>query len=438
MQAKNASRITFFSLFKKLAADQGCLFRLESPYQSAILFADPKMKMKRSLCALSLFVTLLAASAAPVLPGIAEVVKADIDAKDISGAVTMVVTKDKILHLEAVGLADIASNEVMRTDSVFWIASMTKPVTGVAVLMLQDEEKLSVADPVAKYIPAFADLKAPSGQPANLTISQLLTHTSGLGEADAGDARTLADLIPRFLAAPMQYEPGSKWKYTQSGINTAARIVEVVSGMSFDSFCQKRIFSPLGMKDTTFYPGTNLVSRRVTGYTKNKETGQLEAAAPLASFGVPGHPPMGNGGLFSTGPDYARFCQMLLGNGVFAGKKYLSPAAMRYLTTVQTGALPCGFFQSTEFGNHGANYGWGIGTCILRAPHEGVAAILSPGTFGHGGAWGTQAWIDPARGVAYILMIQRVNMGNSDASAIRGTFQQAAYKALGFTRSAAW
>jgi CubicO group peptidase (beta-lactamase class C family) len=112
------------------------------------------------------------------------------------------------------------------------------------------------------------------------------------------------------------------------------------------------------------------------------------------------------------------------------GKRYLSPAAMELLATVQTGQLPCGFFQSAKFGNHGANYGWGIGTCILRTPHEGVAAMLSPGTFGHGGAWGTQAWVDPGRGVAYILMVQRSNFPNSDASSVRRAFQQAAADAL--------
>ena len=121
---------------------------------------------------------------------------------------------------------------------------------------------------------------------------------------------------------------------------------------------------------------------------------------------------------------------MLLGGGVLAGKRYLSPEAMKRLTTVQTGELPCGFFQSAGADNHGANYGWGIGTCILRQPHEGVAAMLSPGTFGHGGAWGTQAWMDPVRGVAYVLMIQRANLPNSDGSGVRRAFQEAAAAAL--------
>ena len=354
-------------------------------------------------------------------------------AREISGAVTVVVTKDKVVHLETTGLANLARKEPMQPDSLFWIASMTKPVTAVAVLMLQDEGKLNVTDPIAKHIPAFAGLKTPSGQLANLTIAQVLTHTSGLGEADAAPARnahTLADLVPLFLAAPMQYEPGTKWKYTQSGINVAARIVEITSGMSFDAFVQQRIFDPLGMKSTTFYPAEGSSTRLVTAYAKDKATGALQAVPPLSGFGVRGRPPLGNGGLYSTGPDYARFCQMLLAGGTLDGKRHLSPAALKLLTTVQTGELPCGFFQSAEFGNRGANYGWGIGTCILRAPHPGVAAMLSPGTFGHGGAWGTQAWIDPRRSVAYLLMVQRSNFANSDASDVRRAFQQAAADAL--------
>jgi CubicO group peptidase (beta-lactamase class C family) len=359
--------------------------------------------------------------------------QAAVDAREIAGAVTVVVTKDKVLHLQTTGMADIAAARPMQPESVFWIASMTKPVTAVAVLMLQDEGKLNVADPVATYIPAFADLKTPSGKPADLTIRQVLTHTSGLGEApDAGAraAKTLSDLIPLFLAAPMQYEPGAKWQYTQSGINLAARIVEVVSGLSFDAFVQQRIFEPLGMKNTTFYPAAESV---VTAYARHQSTGQLDAVPARFDLGVRSRPPLGNGGLYSSGPDYARFCQMLLGGGMFEGKRYLSAESVRLLSTVQTGDLACGFFQSAEFGNHGVNYGWGIGMCILRTPHEGVAAMLSPGTFGHGGAWGTQAWIDPVRGVAYVLMVQRSNFPNSDASGVRRAFQQAASDALART-----
>ncbi len=370
----------------------------------------------------------------PTLPGIGAAMHEMVAKNEIAGAVTVVVAKDKVLHLEGTGLADVAAKRPMTPDTLFWIASMTKPITGTAVLMLQDEGKLNVADPVAKYLPEFASLKTPSGKAANLTIAQCLTHTSGLGEAGgpaAKEAKTLADLVPLWLATPMQYEPGAKWSYTQSGINAAARIVEVVSGMTFDKFLQQRLFDPLGMKDTTFYPTDAQRARLVTAYAKNKDTGALDAVPPRPEFGPRDKPPQGNGGLYSTAPDYARFCQMLLAGGTLEGRRYLSAEALIFLTTPQTGDLPTGFFQNNTYGQHGAKYGWGLGTCILRTPHEGVAAMLSPGSFGHGGAWGTQAWIDPVKGVAYVLMVQRANFPNSDASEVRRAFQQAAADALG-------
>lgn len=370
----------------------------------------------------------------PKLPGVGAALQEQIDRHEIAGAVTMVVTRDQVRHLETSGLADVAARKPMQADTVFWIASMTKPITAAAVLMLQDEGKLDVRDPVAKYLPEFAGLKTPSGKPANLTLVHLLTHTSGLGEAGGPaerQAKTLADLVPLWLAAPMQFEPGTRWGYCQSGINAAGRVVEVVSGMSFDAFLQKRLFEPLGMKSTTFYLGDPERARRVTAYARNPATGSLDPVPPRPEFGPRNRPPQGNGGLYSTAEDYATFCQMLLGRGTFRGTRYLSEASVDLMSTPQTPAtLPTGFFQGETFGRRGLNYGWGLGTCVLKAPHEGVAAMLSPGTFGHGGAWGTQAWVDPVRGVAYVLMVQRSNFPNSDASDVRRAFQQAAAKAL--------
>ena len=390
-----------------------------------------------SLYRLSVFLafstTFFAIGQAAKLPGVDTAMQEMIAKHEIAGAVTAVVTRDAVLHLDAAGFADLEAKRPMTLDTLFWIASMTKPVTAAAVLMLQDEGKLAVTDPVAKYLPEFASLRTPSGRPADLTITQVLTHTSGLGEATGPavrQARTLADLVPLWLAAPMQYEPGERWRYTQSGINAAARIVEVVSGMSFDAFTRHRIFDPLGMNATTFYPTEEQLARLATGYGKHKETGALEPVPPRSDFGSRDRPPQGHGGLYSTAPDYARFARMLLGGGTFDGRRYLSEAAMMHLSTPQTGDLPTGFFQSDTYGNRGANYAWGLGTSILRTPHDGVAAMLSPGTFGHGGAWGTQAWIDPVKGVAYILMVQRANFPNSDASDVRRAFQQAAAQAL--------
>jgi CubicO group peptidase (beta-lactamase class C family) len=389
------------------------------------------------LSRLSVLLAVLAAPAfvlaAPQLPGIGAAMEEKIAAKEIAGAVTLVLTKDRMVHLEATGHADLETKRPMTPDSVFWIASMTKPITGVAIMMLQDEGKLKVTDPVAKHLPEFAGLKTPSGKPANLTITQILTHTSGLGEAPAErarSARTLAELMPAWLAAPMQFEPGERWKYCQSGINLAGRIVEVASGMTFDAFLQQRLFDPLGMKDTTFYLTDAHKARLAVGYEKKQDTGELTPAPSRTEYGSRQRPPQGNGGLFSTPLDYGRFCQMLLNRGSLHGKRYLSEEAVKVLTSVHTGDLPTGFFQTETHGRHGTNYGWGIGTCVLRAPHAGVAEMLSPGTFGHGGAWGTQAWVDPVRGVAYVLMVQRANFPNSDASEVRRAFQQAAAQAL--------
>ena len=390
----------------------------------------------RLIVTLALSTTLVAAAQeakAPTLPGIGAAMDGMIAKHEIAGAVTAVVTKDRVLHFETTGLADVATKRPMTADTLFWIASMTKPVTGVAILMLQDEGKLKVTDQVAKYLPGFANLKTPSGKPANLTIMQILTHTSGLGEAPgqaSRDAKTLADLEKLWLAAPMQYEPGERWRYTQSGINAAGRIVEVVSGMTFDAFTEKRIFAPLGMRSTTFYPTDEQRSRLATAYARSKDGSALEPVAPRAEYGPRDRPPQGNGGLYSTAPDYARFVRMLLGGGTLDGKRYLSDASIKLLSTPQTGDLPTGFFQNDANGNRGANYGWGIGTCVLRTPHEGVASMLSPGSYGHGGAWGTQAWVDPVKGVGYVLMVQRSNFPNSDASDVRKEFQQAAAQAL--------
>ena len=351
---------------------------------------------------------------------------------EIAGAVTVVIGRERILHLECTGMADVAAERPMTPDTLFNIMSMTKPVTAVALLMLQDDGRLNVNDPVAKFIPEFAALRTPSGRPANLTIAQLMTHTSGLGEAAgpaAREARTLADLVPLWLAAPMQYEPGAKWKYTQSGINCGARIVEVASGLTFPEFLARRLFTPPGMSDTTHTPSAAQATRIATPYAKARESGALEPGR--VAFPAPGErAPTGNAGLYASAPDYARFCRLLLNGGALDGRRYLSPAAMTLLTTPQTGALPTGFFQNEAAGSLGAHYGWGIGTCILKTPHPGVAAMLSPGTYGHGGAWGTQAWIDPVKGLAYVLMVQRSNFPNSDASLVRLRFQEAVAAAL--------
>jgi CubicO group peptidase (beta-lactamase class C family)/nicotinamidase-related amidase len=362
----------------------------------------------------------------PAISAISERVRPSVENKEVAGAVTLVATPGRIAHLDATGKADIAADKPMQSDTIFWIASMTKPVTATAVLMLQDEGKLSVDDPVEKHLPEFKGLKTADGKLARVTIRQLLTHTSGMGEISANEARAIKDLtgvIPLYVAKSVQFEPGSKWAYCQSGINTAARIVEVASGEAFDRFVERRLFAPLGMKDTTFYLTEAQLPRLATSYRRT-EKGELEASANPILYGKAPTSrdrfPAANGGLFSTATDYARFCQMILNDGEFQGRRYIKPESVRLMTGVQAGDLKTGFTP----GN-----GWGLGWCVIREP-QGVTAMLSPGTFGHGGAFGTQAWIDPGKKRAYILMVQRAGHPNSDASEIRRVFQESANAAL--------
>lgn len=365
---------------------------------------------------------LVLAETNPASAKIAAAIQEMIAAKEIPGAVTLVATRDGVTHLAAIGDAGPDSTKPMRKDAIFWIASMTKPITGTAILMLQEEGKLSVDDPVSKFVPELASLKTPSGQPANLTIKHLMTHSSGMPEAtndEAKAARRLADLTPAYLNKPMQFEPGSKWQYCQSGINTLGRIIEVASGMPLEEFLEKRLFRPLKMKDTAFYLQEKQMSRLVTAVKREEDGKYTIAPIRLLNGKSPvdrDRYPAANGGLFSTASDYGRFARMILNGGTLDGKRYLKPESVKQMTTVQSGDLKTGFTP----GN-----GWGLTWCVVREP-QGVSGMLGVGSHGHGGAYGTQAWIDPVNGVALILMVQRSNFPNSDDSKVRLAFQQAA------------
>jgi CubicO group peptidase (beta-lactamase class C family)/poly(3-hydroxybutyrate) depolymerase len=366
----------------------------------------------------------------PAVAAISDRVRQSIAAKEIAGAVTLVATPDRVIHRGASGNA-VLPGEAMQADALFWIASMSKPVLATLLLMLQDDGLLSVDDPVEKYLPEFKGLKTADGKPAQVTIRHLLTHTSGMGEitaAQARDSRTLAAVIPLYVARPVGFTPGSKWVYCQSGINTAGRIAEVVTGEPLEKLLERRLFGPLGMKDTTFYLTEKQLPRLARSYRRT-DKGELEATeisflngkspTSLDRFPAP------NGGLFSTASDYARFCQMVLRGGELDGQRYLKPQTVKLMTAIQTADLKTGFTP----GN-----GWGLGWCVVREP-QGVTAMFSPGTFGHGGAYGTQAWIDPTTKRIYILMVQRANFPNSDASEVRRGFQEAASDAFSTLKS---
>ncbi len=354
---------------------------------------------------------------------------------EFAGAVTMVVGPDRIIALEAFGLADIASGRPMRKDSLFWIASMTKPITAMGVLMLVEEGKLGLDDPVEKYLPSFKaqKLATPTGPvptPRPVTIRDLLTHTSGLSAASLTAANQPVDTVP--LAAMVDHSgrtalvsaPGAKWAYSNTGINALGRIIEVVSGQPYPDFVQKRFFDPLDMNSTSFWPDDTLQASLATPYRKDKATGKLIAAGnsrfsnPLQNRARTAIPA---GGLFSTANDLAQLCQMILRGGELDGHRFLRPETLKLMATNQLGEMPkVSFAEGMRMG---------LGFHVVGTP-IGVTESLSPGSFGHGGAYGTQAWIDPVRRQAYVLLIQRTDLANSDGSEIRREFQKTAVEAF--------
>jgi CubicO group peptidase (beta-lactamase class C family) len=354
--------------------------------------------------------------------------------QEFAGAVTLVVGPDRIAALEAFGLADIASGRPMRKDSVFWIASMTKPITAMGVLMLVEEGKLGLDDPVEKHLPSFKGQKlaTPQGlvaptRPA--TIRDLLTHTGGLSPAMPTAANQPVDTVPLAAMAdltgrtPLVSAPGTKWAYSNTGMNTLGRLIEVASGQPYAEFVQKRFLEPLDMNSTSFWPDVTLQASLATPYRKDKVTGELIAAGnsrfsqPLQDRKRTAIPA---GGLFSTANDLAQLTQMILRGGELDGHRFLKPETLKQMTTNQLGEMPkVSFAEGMRMG---------LGFHLVGTP-TGVTESLSPGSFGHGGAYGTQGWIDPVRRKAYVLLIQRTDLPNSDGSDIRREFQRTAVEA---------
>ncbi len=376
----------------------------------------------------------LHAEPAPAAKPIRESMQAFVKDGSLSGAVTLFYHDGKVVSEEAVGLRDIASQSPMSKDSLFWIASMTKPMTALAVMMLQDEGKLSIDDPVMKHLPEFKGqmlLKEKTQdhtvlvKPARpITIKDLLTHTSGLVsnsplDGNALDVLTLKEAVITYALSPLQFEPGSKWSYCNPGINTLGRIIEVVSGQDYAKFMHTRLFHPLGMHDTTFWPNKQQLTRLATSYKPSADGKGLEPTTIrylTEPYTSKKRSPLAAGGLFSTASDLLKFYTMVLNGGESGGKRYISEASLKQMTTNQTGDLKASFTDGM---------GMGLGFHIVRQP-TGVTAMLSPGTFGHGGAHGTQGWIDPVTKSIYILLIQRAGLKNGDASPMRQAFQETA------------
>lgn len=357
------------------------------------------------------------AADATVSARISERMQEAVKAKQISGAVTLVALRGQIVHLEAVGHAALEEGRTMATDSIFAVASMTKPITATAVMILQDEGKLSVNDPVSKYLPEVKNISPAGGAPDKpITIRHLMTHTSGIGGSQRTE-ESLKATMELLAKQPLRFEPGSKWQYSP-GLNVCGRIVEVVSGQSYEEFLTRRIFEPLKMVDSSFAPTPDQRKRLALLYKPGEDKRSIEPASHWLVDDAGKRAPNPSGGLFSTASDMAKFYQMILNGGEADGRRIVSESAVKQMTQLQTGNLTTGFTP----GN-----GWGLGWCIVREP-QGVTEMLSHSTYGHGGAFGTQGWVDPQRQMIFVLMIQRTGFGNSDASDIRGDFQAIAVK----------
>ena len=369
------------------------------------------------------------------LERIAPAMQKFVDSHDLSGAVAVVGRSDGFTHYTVVGSRDLAAKEPMQRDTLFRIASMTKPVTALGIMILADEGKLNPDDDVAKYLPEFTGqmlvgekgkdtltLKKPA-RPVKLR--DLLTHTGGLAAYPIGvddvyakRNRTLAETTLAAALRPLEFEPGSKWAYSNSGIDTLGRVIEVVSGESFEAFLKKRVFDPLGMTDTVFYPNPDQMKRLAVTYGK---TGDSLTATPNPPIGLPPHPkhPIPAGGLISCGPDLAKLYRMMLHKGALDGHRILSEKAVAEMTRTQTGDIKTGFTEGMSYG-----FGW----AVVKEP-KGVTSMLSAGTYGHGGAFGTQAWVDPQKDLFVVLLIQRTGLANGDASPMRQALQELAVTA---------
>jgi CubicO group peptidase (beta-lactamase class C family) len=358
------------------------------------------------------------AAVAPRLQGFAE-------RGEIAGAVALVATHDRVLYLNAVGKSDLVSGRRMQADDIFWIASMSKPITAVCVAILADEGKLRFDDALAKYLPEFGDVRVnENGQLVSpvhpITLREVLTHTSGLGDMmDREPHLTLAETAAKFARQPLRFQPGSRWGYSTAGIDTLGRVVEVVSGMAFAEFLQSRVLDPLGMKDTSFWIARDQLPRWARPYRWNAQTNSLQDTTIPYMYGSAvtdrERPPLGGAGLFSTAADIARFYQMMLNHGTLNGRRILKPETAAEMTRKQTGGL-------------GARPGmpWGLGFCVVEDPSKLPGnGVLSPDSFGHGGAFSTQSWADPKKDLIWVLMFERDGKGNPDNSDVRSAFQDA-------------
>ncbi|HEY3626256.1 MAG TPA: serine hydrolase domain-containing protein [Terracidiphilus sp.] len=397
--------------------------------------------MSRVLRLLSLVAWMAAAlpSVAQPAPGVSQEIlnripermRHFVEDKTVAGVVTLVERGNDTIEFDAQGKADIEAGRPMQKDTIFQIMSMTKPVTAIGIMMLAEEGKLSVRDPVEQYLPEFKDLRvrtntgpdAPRlGVPAHaITIRDLLTHTAGMTDAAPGEIKDyqhamnvpLEEVVRQLAREPLVFQPGTAWSYSSAGIEILGRIIEVCSGQKYEDFIAERILRPLGMKDSFFFPPADKINRIAMVYV-SKDGGLARAPGTILGgdparyrkgsvFSAPGW------GLYSTAEDLLHLYRMLLNDGVYDGHRYLSPFSVHLMTESHTtGIHPKGWMGGSDYG---------LALEVVTDP-LGELAGHTIGSYGHGGAFGTQGWIDPNNQLISIMLIQRADGGTESMTRI--------------------
>ncbi len=369
-----------------------------------------------------------------------------IDDRLVPGVVTMVVRKGKVVHFESQGYMDVDSGKPMRPDAMFRIASMTKPITSVALMMLWEEGKFQLRDPVSRFIPEFADPMVStsadaSGETGDLvharreaTVRDMLTHTAGLANSYRGNTEyystqraiqpddTLASYVGRLAAMPLNYHPGEAWQYSQA-TDVVGRLVEVISGQTLGDFMEERIFEPLGMTDTHFFLDDDKGGRLMSQYAPGPDDNRIVLQDPgnndsiwISSENKRVH--RGAGGLVSTAHDYARFQQAMLNGGELDGARILSLNTLNLMMENHTGDLPLWL--------PGPGMGFGLGWAVVEDRGK-AASPMSEGSVYWGGAYATLSWIDRENELIGVIMTQVRPYGHIN---IRQDFQVLASQAI--------
>lgn len=376
------------------------------------------------------------------LQRVTEALQAHVDAGDVAGVVAAVVKDGKLVYYEAVGARDLAQADPMPLDALFRVYSMTRPITSLGILMLHDQGRLDVNDPVQKYLPEFADqavlrdaaggdVSAMRARSGDITLAQLLTHTSGIGDRNSSVYRqhnvhsydqTLEQVVSNVAALPLYEDPGTVYRYGMHA-EVLGRVIEVVSGQDIESFYQEWIFGPLGMTDTVFHVGTDRQDRLAPVYRPGSD-GQLgihemehipvTEPRALSSSGV---------GLVSSTMDFLKFSQLFLDEGKVNGETLISPEAVRMMAenAVPEALLPLGGASGYWGGS-----GWSLGGMAVVLDPEPYGHTVIPGEYWWDGSAGTRFWIDPDNNMVTIVMAQ---VSPANGNGFRETFKNLVYDA---------